>query len=239
MNRRTAIAVFTVSLGLAVWATAGAGPALGGLSSPSVSAIGCPSGPSLTGTSQGSPSRPFFSILGVVRRPATAADALPAWVTHALGRHEQIFVRYVRRAETAFGRTYYVVLEISRRLPLCKVQEGIGLIGADATDASGGGRATLADIEAGGPFGTRGTSLRALISGVVPDGVATVTFCYPAGPASGFSPKVILPAVCIKGQAVNNVVVSVPRGAANAIGPKMIWRNAAGQVIKTIPAQSS
>jgi hypothetical protein len=239
MNRRTAIGVFAASFGLAAWAIAGVGPALGGLSSPLVSAIGCPSGPVLAGTSQDSPSRGFLSILGVLRRPATADDALPVWITHAFGRDEQIFDRFVRRARTASRRTYYVVPEISRRLPSCNVQEGIGLTGVDATDASGGGGASLSDIRAGRTFGTRGTSRRAVISGVVPDRVATVTFCYPAGPASGFTPKVILPAVCIKGHAVNNVVaVSVPRGAANAIVPKMIWRNTAGQIIKTIPAQT-
>src|SRR5579862_8667697 len=132
MNRRTAIGVFTASLGLAAWATAGVGPALGGLSSPPVSAFGCPSGPSLTGTSQGSPSRAFISILSVLRRPATAADVLPAQTTQGFGHVEQIFVRYVRRAQTAYGRTYYVVPEISDRIPLCKVQEGVQIIGVNA-----------------------------------------------------------------------------------------------------------
>ena len=116
---------------------------------------------------------------------------------------------------------------------------GVCLIGFRPSGGGGGGcGATAADIEARGSFGTRGTSHRALINGVVPDGVATVTFCYPAGPASGFSRKITLPAVCIKGQAINNVVVvSVPRGAANALGPMMTWRNA-GQLIKTIPPRS-
>lgn len=102
----------------------------------------------------------------------------------------------------------------------------------------GGCGATASDIETRGSFGTQGSSHRALIDGIVPDGVATVTFCYPAGPASGFSRKIILPAVCLKGHAVNNVViVSVPRGAGNALAPKMVWRNAAGQAIKTIPSR--
>jgi hypothetical protein len=87
-------------------------------------------------------------------------------------------------------------------------------------------------------FGSRGSSHRALIDGIVPDGVATVTFCYPAGPASGFSRRIILSAVCIKGHAVNNVVVvSVPRGAGNALAPRMTWRDAAGQTVKTIPSR--
>lgn len=66
-----------------------------------------------------------------------------------------------------------------------------------------------------------------------------MTFCYPAGPARGFSRKIILPAVCIKAHAVNNnvVVVSVPRGAGNALASGVTWRNTAGQTIRTIPAR--
>ena len=108
--------------------------------------------------------------------------------------------------------------------------------------SGGGGRRMRSHRErhrnAGIVRDAQGSSHRALIDGIVPDGVATVTFCYPAGPASGFSRKIILPAVCLKGHAVNNVViVSVPRGAGNALAPKMVWRNAAGQAIKTIPSR--
>ena len=52
---------------------------------------------------QGAPSQSLLSILGVLRRPATSADALPSsshFLTHGFPG-EQVFVRYIRRARTA------------------------------------------------------------------------------------------------------------------------------------------
>ena len=71
---------------------------------------------------------------------------------------------------------------------------------------------------------------------VVPDGVATATISYPAGPANGFKPKIISPPVTIEATAVGNVLVfNVPRssGGGQIVHPTwMVWRNAAGTVIR-------
>jgi hypothetical protein len=86
----------------------------------------CP-GYSIPGsTSQGRPSPALLSILGVLRRPASPADAFPPpgviRLNQRLGRPHrrssaarlshfgvEVYVRYVRRARTAFGAAYYVI----------------------------------------------------------------------------------------------------------------------------------
>jgi hypothetical protein len=71
---------------------------------------------------------------------------------------------------------------------------------------------------------------------IVPDGVAKVTLRYPAGRASGYSPKISPPFTITTAPVNNEVVVSVPRsGGGGAIHQaKMIWRAANGRVIKTL-----
>ena len=64
------------------------------------------------------------------------------------------------------------------------------------------------------------------------DGVAKVTLRYPAGRASGYSPK-ISPAFTITTAPVENlVVVTLPRSNPLQQGT-MIWRSADGRAIKT------
>ena len=74
----------------------------------------CVVGPPLPPTtSQGTPSARLLSLLGVLRRPATPADALTA----PRGAHvpffpldaQKIFVRYVRRARVLHGVSYWIV----------------------------------------------------------------------------------------------------------------------------------
>jgi hypothetical protein len=71
---------------------------------------------------------------------------------------------------------------------------------------------------------------------VVPDGVASATIRYPAGPADGFKPNVISPPVTVTGEAVGNLLmVNVPRssGGGQIMDPtSMVWRNASGQAIR-------
>jgi hypothetical protein len=90
-------------------------------------------------------------------------------------------------------------------------------------------------IEQGKAAGTGppGSSTQATITMIVPDGVASVPLRYPAGRASGYSPKISPP---ITTTPVNNeLVVSAPRSAGGGPiwQPKMIWRAANGHIIKT------
>jgi hypothetical protein len=104
----------------------------------------------------------------------------------------------------------------------------------------GGGGADAAEIERHGMWGSSSGGTGAnpgltLFSGVVPDGVATVTLRYSAGKVGGFSRRSV-PAITIKAHAVNNVViVSVPRAGAQATSAvTTTWRRADGSIIKTI-----
>jgi hypothetical protein len=74
--------------------------------------------------------------------------------------------------------------------------------------------------------------LGSTITMVVPDGVAKVTLRYPAGRASGYSPK-IAPAFTTTTAPVGNlVVVTLPRSNPLQRGT-IIWRSADGRVIET------
>jgi len=192
------------------------------------------------GALQGAPSKSLLSILGVLRRPATAADAGSGVV--ARGFISAVFVHYIRLARVVDGSPYYIypgivggcgtgetphqgIIELARNVNL-----GHGLIGG-----TGGGGATAAQIEQGqdASSGPPGSSTSSTITLVVPNGVAKVTLRYPAGRASGYSPK-ISPAFSTTTRPVNNLVVlTVPRSNPLQQGT-MIWRSADGRVIKTI-----
>jgi hypothetical protein len=192
------------------------------------------------GALEGAPSRSLLSILGVLRRPATAADARSG-IT-AQGFVSGVFVHYIRLARVVDGSPYYVypgivggcgtgetphqgIMELAKNVDL-----GHGVIGG-----TGGGGATAAAIEQGkdaSSSGVPGSSTSSTVTLVVPDGVATVTLRYPAGRASGYSPK-ISPAFTVTTAPVGNlVVVTLPRSNPLQHGT-MIWRSADGRVINT------
>ena len=117
---------------------------------------------------------------------------------------------------------------------------GVNLTGLGPYGGSGpsSGGATAAGIEAGalayGGSLTGSGPDTASVEGVVPDGVASVTLHYDAGPASAYGHK-HAPAANITATPVNNViVVTVPRNVGNASPQTMIWRSANGTIIKTI-----
>lgn len=60
--------------------------------------------------SQGTPSAKLLSVLGVLRRPATSLDELPAsWLTRMdRAGPRGIYVRFVRLARIAYGRRFYI-----------------------------------------------------------------------------------------------------------------------------------
>ncbi len=191
---------------------------------------------------QGAPSRSLLSILGVLRRPATAADHIPRRL-HLLGAGSNAFVRYVRRTRVVNGSPYFIYPAIvsgcgsHARQGMMKLDTNIDL-GGGTVGATGDGGATAADIEQGRAVGTGppGSGTSATVTMIVPDGVAKVILLYPAGRASGYSPK-ISPAVTITTAPINNeVVVSVPRSAGGGAihQAEMIWQAANGHIIKTL-----
>ena len=184
---------------------------------------------------QGAPSKSLLSILGVLRRRATPADA-GSGIT-AQGFTSAVFVHYIRRARVVDGSPYYIYPAIVGGCGTGeKPHQGIMDLGKDLDlghGLIGGGGATAAGIERGedAGSGSPGSATSATITLVVPDGVAKVTLHYPAGRASGYSPK-ISPAVTVTTSPVENlVVVSVPRSNPLQKGT-MIWWAANGHMIR-------
>ena len=190
---------------------------------------------------QGPPSRSLLSILGVLRRPATAADELGRTL-QGTGLVRDVFVHYIRRTRVVGASSYYIYPAILAGCGVQPSREGImdlathidlgdGLIGGD-----GGGGSTAADIERGhaASTGPPGSATSSTVTMIVPDGVATVTLRFPAGRASGYSPKISPPVTITTAVANNEVVVGVPRSAGG--GPihqgTTIWRAANGHVIR-------
>ena len=192
---------------------------------------------------QGPPSKSLLSILGVLRRPTTPADALPPGIQSLGGFTREVYVNYIRRARVIGGISYYIfpavvggcgqptrvgISEVATHVP-----SGHGDFGSDST-----GGITAVQIEDGHDFGSGppGSSTSCTVTMVVPDRVASVTLHFPAGPANGFHKNVISPAATVTTQPVGNLVaVRVPR-SGGTIGPPatMTWRDANGHVIKTL-----
>jgi hypothetical protein len=204
-------------------------------------------------TTDGRPSQSLLSILGVLRIPATPADTPSPKLEEALTRFpiggSQVFVKYIRRARVTPTGTYYVYpvrathcgqLPVSgESIVLSDVLKGCGPVPVGVTIGSVGGL-SAAQIEAGHALEYGGGCFRSLdtslVSGIVPDGVATVTLIYPAGRVGGYSHKTA-PASSITADVVGNVVVmTVPRGGGNGRSwTTMTWGAANGTTIKTFP----
>jgi len=187
-----------------------------------------------TTTSQGAPSAAILRTLGVLRRPATAADTLPpSFLSAPFGRGEGVFVNYVRLARVVGDTSYYLV-------PVAKgcnrtLSEEVGLDEVAPGGFGGYGGSSLNDIRRGRTLETLGKDELSTASGVVPDKVARVVLVYGAKEPNNPSPKKHH-AVRVVATVVNNVfVVSVPRDPGDAIQPsKTIWRSAKGRVLKEI-----
>jgi hypothetical protein len=196
------------------------------------------------GVDEGTPSRSLLSILGVLRRPAAHADALPRTdfdfftIGVARVRGEEVFVRYVRRARVIGNTSYYLIPSVFTGCGVLKLTgEGITLWAAQKPNGSGsgGGHADAGRIEQGKAYLTpSGASTHTTIAMLIPDGVATVTLEYPPG-AVGGSNYTHAPAFTTTAHVVQNLlVVTVPRGGHRFMTPMtMTWRAANGTTVKT------
>jgi len=182
------------------------------------------------------PPRSLTSILAVLRRPATAADKLPRDISLS----GDAFLGYVRRTRVVGVTSYYLYPALQGCSPghvglndlETPLDLGHGLMGG-----TGGGGADAAAIQDGHDVSTGppGSPTSATITMIVPDGVASVTLRYPAGRASGYSPKISPPFTVTTAPVQNEVVIRVPRSAGGGPiwQPTMVWQAPDGRVIRT------
>jgi hypothetical protein len=209
-----------------------------------VALAACVSRPSGKAIDEGTPSRSLLSILGVLRRPATPADSLPAsWLysftSGAVARIQggEVFVRYVRRARVIGDTTYYLIPSLFTGCGVYKITgEGITILRAQSKGTgSGGAHFDAAQIEQGKAYGFSGGFTHTTITMLIPDGVASVTLHYPPGQVGGSNHNPA-PAFTITTDPVENVlVVTVPRGGNRFMAPlTMTWRSASGTTVRTL-----
>jgi hypothetical protein len=179
-------------------------------------------------TTEGRPRHALLSILGVLRRPGTAADSLRQHWSPS----QQVFLHYVRRARTLAATGYYVVPVLFTTCnagPADPASEGVIL-----DEVSRRGRPS----EAGGPAGelrthgfllTTGGAGGTSVADLVPDGVRAVALTQPADPKTGTH------GFSIKATVVANVVV-FPRDAPSTWS-RTIWYGAGGKIIKALEGQ--
>lgn len=100
--------------------------------------------------------------------------------------------------------------------------EGILLVTVNAKAVGNDGGASTAQIEQHGLLdGNAGYPVRGLISGVVPDGVASVTIRYGRG--------------SLTARVANNVFVALPGRGGHAPLTAIVWRSTTGAIIKVVP----
>jgi hypothetical protein len=235
----TAIAAVAFAIVIA-GAAAGSGPGASPSESPATLAA-CFS--RTTTELRGAPSRALLAIVGALRRPASRADVPPPPLrTPGNGG---IYARYVRRVRIVGGVSYY--LYAARRgacagqptrdvLAVLATHVPIG--GAGRYGGVGGGGVDAAQLEAGRGLllGPPGSSTSCTLMELIPDGVSAVRVRLPAGPASGFHPRSIVPAATITAPVERNLLVMrLPRspGTALAHGATIDWLGG-GRVLRVV-----
>ena len=175
---------------------------------------------------------------GLVLTPSNIGRCLSA-VTASLDRELPRIPKALRANETqvfnlsmSAERMYW-----ARNEPTVGVSlDAIGMYGAGGF---GGGVSTAAVIEKGTALGLGGAATgsgpdTSFVDGVVPDGVASVTLHYDAGPLGGYSHRQVA-AVDVTTKPVDNVIVAiVPRPTGNAEPSTITWRAADGRITRTI-----
>jgi hypothetical protein len=199
--------------------------ACGSSGTPGLEAEACPGHPAATGTSDARPGPALTAALAVLRRPATAADALPASIIDFADRHAQLLVHAARRALVAGGTTYWIVPDIAQNPRTCRNGPAVAFVTADrqTTGLSLSPGVTLAWIDAERPIQTTGRAGRATtIQMVVPSAVGSVTLSYRH-------------ATVIAHPEGNVLAVTVALGQSAAVHPMTAtWRSRLGSVIRVV-----
>ncbi len=166
-----------------------------------------------------------------LKRPAGCTEANQAEVTRLV------------RGEPADVRA--ATLRISRSLRAQEKKadtgprEGIYLFAlrGDGQPSGGGGGGGVASLRTHGSFSSSGGHRGSQLNGLLPDGVASITFEFPRVISLGrnFKPKTFKSAVTRTVRVQNNVVsFSVPRPPQFAFRSRMTWRDAGGNVIRIV-----
>jgi hypothetical protein len=226
------------------------------------------SGRPLPMVTNGSPSRFLLRVLGVLRRPAGAADALPRSLRSAR-EAGAIYLKYVRLAIVKGGVSYYVApvasLAPSRGASAACYQAHRAALNAELPQIPASARAATLALQnrqiasgrrlqaqqnrggvclltesryvIGGVCGASASIPQqgmltdyGLVSGIVPDGTATVTARY--------APTRTSRAHVVTTNVVGNVFATsleIPHNTVD-LQPTLIWRSADGTILKTIPA---
>ena len=109
--------------------------------------------------------------------------------------------------------------------------------GGAGLGGGGGGTPAAYFLTHGMFMSSGGGSRRSTISGLVPDGVASVTFQYPRVVSNGrwYKPTVYPSAYARTVRVEQNVLsLRVPRGVGAAFPPRMVWRAHDGAVVRVI-----
>lgn len=112
-------------------------------------------------------------------------------------------------------------------------QDGIFLFDT----GGGGGGGDIDSFRRRGNFMSSGASGSSLLSGLVPDGVASVTLEYPRRVSRGklYKPTVYPKALTRTVRVQQNVLsLRVPRGAGDAFPPRMLWRASDGKLLRIV-----
>jgi type II secretory pathway pseudopilin PulG len=108
---------------------------------------------------------------------------------------------------------------------------------ADGRLGGGGGGVDLRRFLRHGLFGSSGTGTRSTVSGLLPDGVASVEFTFDRSVSRGphREPKRYPKAIALTVPVQDNVVAfDVDRPAPDAFPTRMVWRRADGSVLRRI-----
>lgn len=167
-------------------------------------------------------------------RPKRCVRALRERFTELVVDRPASFRRAARRMLDQVIRTQWTAPDRGPR-------EGVFLFDYAVTDGrrSGGGGVGATFIRRYGMFGSlqRGRASRSIVSGLVPDGVATVTALFGRKASRGRhrSPKLYPRAVKRTGALQDNVVsFTVPRPARDALPDRQVWRAPDGTIKRTV-----
>jgi len=176
--------------------------------------------------------------------PAQNARAFPA-ESHACLHRVHVHLRRLSKGKPERVRRralhfYNQRARNDRRLAKNAPQEGVFVFSHGPNGAGGGGGGGGAGyIRTHGEFGSSGTRQRdqAVVSGLIPDGVATVTsfFSRRAPRAPGRRPKDYGKPIERTDRVQDNMIsFELARDAEDAFPAKMIWRAADGSIVRVI-----